>query len=395
MAADLRSRLIDLVAPIGIGDEIAPGVRLVDASTELGLRLSFALDGDRILHLEIAPIEEMRPCAAKSARLSFAYRADVDAAQIDERVALSLCEAVAARARSHEEAVLAQIACDAAEARASSDGATRVRLVEVDRLLERAGSSDERYLTISPYVGCLVGCRFCYAQEKVASVRRLEQLPDVAWGSFVDVRVNAADVLARELETAPPWPIKFCPIVSDPYHAVEARFKLTAKCLDVLAREATPRMVMLLTRARLIARDAARIAALPLGFAGMSIPTIDDDVRLHFEPRAASIAERLATLRTLRDAGARTFAVVQPILPGSIEALADALASVVSSVRIDVLHGVHGAASEFADPTYAMTASDAWQRERARELTAALQARSVAVWPGELPAPLHGLNRNR
>ena len=373
---DLRARLVELVAPTAIGGEIAAGVTLVDASTELGLALAFEVGG-RAVRVEVAPVEEGRPCVARSARLSFAYRVDGDGASLG-RIAAELCATVASRARANEDAVLARIAHDA-ETRVDDSGA-RVRLVRVDRLLERAGPIGERYLTLSPYVGCVIGCRFCYAQERVASARRFEGLPDVAWGSFVDVRVNAPDVLARELRDAPPWAIKFCPIVSDPYQAIDARHELTARCLEVLARERAPRTVLVLTRSKLVERDAARIAALPRGYAGVSIPTIDDGVRRRFEPRAASIDERLAALRRLRSAGARTFAVVQPILPGSIHALADTIADVASSARIDVLHGVHGA-TEFD----AQTASDAWQREGAEALAHALADRGVRVWPGELP----------
>jgi hypothetical protein len=61
----------------------------------------------------------------------------------------------------------------------------------------------------------------------------------------------------------------------------------------------------------------------------------------------------------------------------------------VESASIDVLHGVEGAGADFEGP-YAPAASDAWQAERAAELAAALDARGVAVWHGELPPDLRG-----
>src|ERR1051326_8509400 len=100
------------------------------------------------------------------------------------------------------------------------------------------------------------------------------------------------------------------------------------------------RPVFVLTRSRLVERDADLLASLPGSWAGASIPTFDDAVRRHFEPRAASITDRFALLRALRAAGAKTFAVVQPMLPGAVDAFADALAEAVSSVSIDVLYGV-------------------------------------------------------
>jgi hypothetical protein len=82
--------------------------------------------------------------------------------------------------------------------------------------------------------------------------------------------------------------------------------------------------------------------------------------------------------------------VAQPILPGSIEALADALAEVISSARVDVLNGVEGAEAEFSDERYAACRSDAWQMERALMLREMLSARGVGIWEGELPPELMG-----
>jgi len=143
-----------------------------------------------------------------------------------------------------------------------------------------------------------------------------------------------------------------------------------------------------LTRSRLAERDAALLASLPGAWGGASIPTFDDDVRRHFEPRAASIADRFGLLRTLRAAGVETFAVVQPVLPGPVDAFADALAEVVSSVSLDVLHGVQGAAGDFADASYADAATDDWQRERTAALATALARNGVTVWNGDLPPSL-------
>jgi DNA repair photolyase len=202
------------------------------------------------------------------------------------------------------------------------------------------------------------------------------------------VRTNAPDVLARELEALQPKPIKFCPVVSDPYQAVERRERLTRRCLDTIARASKPWPVLVLTRSTLILDDVDRLAALPIAFAGVSMPTIDDEVRRHFEPRAASIDERLEVLRVLRSAGVRTLAIVQPILAGPLEPLADALAKAVESVSIDVLHGVAGAEADFADPRYAMTREEAWQRDAALRLSELLGERGVVVWTTELPPPL-------
>ena len=48
---------------------------------------------------------------------------------------------------------------------------------------------------VNPYVGCQHGCVYCYAVFMKRFTRHSEE-----WGQFVDVRVNAPQVLARQLK---------------------------------------------------------------------------------------------------------------------------------------------------------------------------------------------------
>ena len=373
---NLRAHLFELIAPLAAGDEALPGVALVRLSTEVGLWLAFSA-GDREVLVEVAPLGPGR-FAARTARFAISYRSRSGAGHVDPQLGLRLCRVVAERVASNEERLAV------ASAGEPSRAAPRVREVRVERLLE-PGSG---FYKLSPYAGCLIGCRYCYAQTPLGAQRRLEALPEVPWGSYVDVRINAAEVLAGELATLAPRPIKFCPILSDPYQAVESRFAITRACLEVLARAGAAWPTLLLTRSTLVLRDLELLATLPGAWVGASIPTIDDTTRAHFEPRAASIPERLDVLARFRAAGVRTFAVVQPLLSGSIDALADALAASVTSVSIDVLRGEEQAASDFDDPRYRASRDEAWQRSRASELARALAERDVAVWDGELPPGL-------
>ena len=352
-------------------------------STEVGIWLSFEVRGAPV-QVEVAPLGA-GPFAAKTSRFAISYRCEGARNPIDSLVGMDLCRRVAQRVAQNEERVADLLARAARESPAEDK---RIREVRVESLLEPASHGAEQFYKLSPYVGCLIGCRYCYAQTPLRFLRRLEALPDVPWGSYVDARINAAEVLRLELDRLPPRPIKFCPILSDPYQAVEARYGLTRACLEAIrdAKEIWPTLV--LTRGKLVTRDADLFASLAQAWVGASIPTEDDEVRRHFEPRAASIPERFAALAALRSAGARTFAVVQPILPGSIEALADRLAEAVSSVSIDVLRGEEHAGTDFDDPRYAVSRTNEWQRARAVELASALASRGIPTWPGELPPEL-------
>ena len=382
---DLEAHLRRLIHPLTEGDELAPGARVVRLAVDEGLQVTVALGGERVV-LELARAEEGGRFAVKTPRMLLRYRAQ--GGEVSSQLGLSLCRALAARVTVNEAEALAELARATTDEGARDDG-LRVREVQVTRALVDAGSAGERHHTITPYVGCLVGCRFCYAQARVGESRRLAGLPEVPWGSFVDVRVNLPEVLEAELASAPARPVKFCPIVSDPYQAIEKRLSLTQRCLEVLAR-GPPRPVMVLTRAALVERDLALLASMPRALVGVSLPTADDAVRRHFEPRGAAVEERLGLLERFARAGVETFAVVQPQLPGDVEALADALARTVRSVSLGELEETYGAEAEFAAPAFAFAREAAWQRERARAVEAALRARGVAVWSGDLPPSVLG-----
>ncbi|MCU0654124.1 MAG: radical SAM protein [Polyangiaceae bacterium] len=385
---DLRDYLLALMEPLLPGQLLAPWLRFSGASTELGLRLTFLAHERHEVHVEVSPREQGQKYAAQSPRLAFAYRHG-GAERVDQQLGRLVCLAVAAHVAPREQLVLDRLAASASE---TLEGSTRIRKIHTTRLLEPAGTPDQRFYTLSPYLGCLIGCRFCYAQSRLDPQRALLRLPVVPWGSYVDARVNAPEVLAEELRTLPPRPIKFCPIVSDPYQAVERTMLLTRRCLEVIARAPAPPPTLIMTRATLMLRDLDLLRSIPEAWVGASIPTLDDDVRAHFEPRAASIPERLEMLRAFRDAGVKRVVVVQPMLPGDPEALADALAQVTSSVSLGVLRGELGAQDDFADPRYAFAREEPWQTRTALALRDALLRRGVSVWLGELPPELlpHG-----
>ena len=381
MAVDLDRYLLSLVHPLAVGDEVVPGVRLAGVSTELGLRLRLESEDQR-LFVDVGPIVRVRRWAARTDRLAFGYRTEGGRAGQDQGLGLRICEALAERARANEQGVLEALAEEVA---AECDPEQRVRRVEATRALDPAGLGSARYYTINPYVGCVIGCRFCYAQSPIGSMRVMLGLSDYAWGSFVDVRANLPELLRRELAENEPMAVKFCPIVGDAYQPAEKTELVTRGCLEAFADADDAWAPMVLTRSTLILRDLGVFARIPGAWAGVSIPTADDEVRRHFEPRAASVSERLRILQELQEVGVRTLAVVQPMMAGDPVALAEALAPRVDAVVLDVLAEEEGAVEDFDDPRYSETRAEDWQRERALLLRDLLAERGVEIWSQELP----------
>ena len=172
-------QLVDLLAPWKVGDEPVPGVRFEGATTELGVRFRFS-SGAGVIAIDVLSVEAGRRFASRSEHFVFAYRTEGGRNEVDPALGKRLCDAVAERARQHEVRVLAAL-----RAALPPDDGQKVRSVEVRALLERAGSASAPFYTLSPYVGCLVGCRFCYAQSSVGAVRSLLGLRPVPWVSPV------------------------------------------------------------------------------------------------------------------------------------------------------------------------------------------------------------------
>ena len=89
---------------------------------------------------------------------------------------------------------------------------------------------------INPYNGCQFACTYCYA----AQIARWKH-PNEEWGSYVDVKTNAPELLKKELEKLEKktdkkdFGVIFFSSVTDPYQGLEAKYKLTRQCLKVLA----------------------------------------------------------------------------------------------------------------------------------------------------------------
>ena len=185
--------------------------------------------------------------------------------------------------------------------------------------------------SLNPYTGCVHRCTFCYVR---AFELRADRPADDRYGRSIRVKVNVAEVLAREL-ARPSWHGEQIAIgaATDPYQPAEGRYRLTRACLEVLARARSP--FGLITRGPLIVRDvdvlaeASRRTDVSVMF---SVPTLDPVVWRTTEPGTAPPRQRLRALSTLVDAGIKASVGMAPILPG-LSDRPEQLAEVVKAVR--------------------------------------------------------------
>ena len=162
---------------------------------------------------------------------------------------------------------------------------------------------------INPYTGCQHGCSYCYARfmKRVTGHRE-------PWGEFVDVKINAAYLLRVEInkkKRGRVWVSGVC----DPYQPLEAKYKLTRQCLEILTQNNWP--VTIQTRSSLVLRDIDILKRAQDCEAGLSVTTADEGIRRLFEPHAPPINDRIKALDELHKAGIRTYAMIAPMLPGA------------------------------------------------------------------------------
>jgi DNA repair photolyase len=178
-----------------------------------------------------------------------------------------------------------------------------VREVPCKSLLNRW--SDGGY-SFNCYTGCGHACVYCYARF----MQRFHP-HDEPWGRFVDVKVNAAEVLARQLRRLEPGSVFTCS-ACDGWQPIERRYKLTRRCCEMLL-EAGFRLNVL-TKSDLVLRDLELFAGREASV-GVTITTPYEPQAKLWEPRASSVAARARVLREAKAAGLATSVMFGPLLP--------------------------------------------------------------------------------
>jgi DNA repair photolyase len=315
-----------LFAPL-IEGRLPSGWRLLTWDFEQGLCLTLE-HGRCTLLVELEERDDARGCHARTARFNINIRHVFDSgARLDDEER-RFVEAVIDLVRRRE-GMLPVVE------RPPTTRASAVREISVERALMPEGPG---HYYFNPYVGCMIGCPFCYVQERADFSRRLEGLPRLEWGRYVDVKVNAAEVLRREVKTHPPGIVRMSPILTDPYQPIERRYRITRQALEVFLEAGF--VPVILTRGARVVEDLDLLRRFQSAAVGFSIPTDVDSVRAAFEPGADPVEERFDALAACHEAGLRTFAVIQPMLPMNPRALVETLAPIVRVARIDRMQEV-------------------------------------------------------
>ena len=181
----------------------------------------------------------------------------------------------------------------------------RIREVSVRSTLSRSRLFD---YCVNPYAGCANACAYCYARFATRFSH-----PGEEWGSFVDVRSNAANVLRRELARARHGTV-YMSSVCDAWQSPEADYGISRECLSLLVESGLS--LFLQTKNALVERDFDLLSGRRNVRLGVTVTTVDELVARAFEPGASAPAERLRVLALAREMRLTVFAFLGPLLPG-------------------------------------------------------------------------------
>jgi DNA repair photolyase len=221
--------------------------------------------------------------------------------------------------------------------------------------------------TINPYVGCQHGCTYCYARFMKRTTGHTEP-----WGEFVDVKINAPELLRKEIDRKTPGRV-WISGVCDPYQPIEARYELTKKCLEILVQHDWP--ITIQTKSALVLRDIELLRQTNNIEVGLTVTTGDESIRRLFEPNAPPIKERVKALNELHLAGIKTFAMIAPMLPEA-EQLISMLRGKVDSILIDRMNYHY---SDWVYRKYKLEGAmaDDFFSRKSRELAAAFKKQGI------------------
>jgi len=220
-----------------------------------------------------------------------------------------------------------------------------VKEIYVKTVLNKHKKRDKWFLddySLNPYKNCEFNCHYCYIHASNYG-RNV--------GEVLAVKINAPTVLAKQLSRrARKGEYGYIALSSatEPWMYIEEKYKVTRKCLEVIAHYKFP--VHCLTKSTLILRDLDlltvidREAKLPPDLQKepgrgilitYSFSTLDEENARTFEPNAPAPRERLNTIQKLREEGFLVGIAYMPILPYITDTLEELEEMVKTAKEVD------------------------------------------------------------
>jgi DNA repair photolyase len=189
---------------------------------------------------------------------------------------------------------------------------TKYKKIACKRILSKFGVLGTRFWTtysFDPYENCEFNCVYCNKCATGYSDSPSQSIP-------VNVKLNAPNVLAGELDQLRRKGVLRMGIWSDPYQPAEGKYRITKQMLEIMREHEFPFAIG--TKSDLILRDLDLISEASRKFhcvVALSFSTLDERLGKLLEPNAPSPKRRLEVVRRLSEAGITTGIWLAPIFP--------------------------------------------------------------------------------
>ncbi len=193
-----------------------------------------------------------------------------------------------------------------------------IKEIEAKSILRKHKKIDSWFIShygLNLYRGCTHNCVYCDGRSERYYV-------DGEFGEDVSVKVNALEVLRRELDPKRkrvPFKRSFIILgggVGDSYQPIEKRYQLSRKALQLIYEYNFP--VHVLTKSTLIKRDIdilKKINDQSRVVVSYSFSSVDEKLSAIVEPGVPSPDERLETLALLKNEGIACGMFLLPVIP--------------------------------------------------------------------------------
>jgi DNA repair photolyase len=164
---------------------------------------------------------------------------------------------------------------------------------------------------INQYNGCSHGCLYCYGMttRKMTYDKWIKPQPrkDVIANLKKDIEKLGKNNLLSNVRDI------FVGSVTDSYQPLELHYKLTRQTIEILKANGLP--FTILTKGTAVLKDIDILKGYPLCRVGVTMISMNENVRKELEPGASSYADRIKVLETLKSNGISTYLSCEPMMP--------------------------------------------------------------------------------
>ncbi len=167
---------------------------------------------------------------------------------------------------------------------------------------------------VNTYRGCEHNCVYCNARY----THEYLGLPTGEFSHKIVVKDNASELLDKEFSKEK-WNKKLTvnlATVTDPYQPAEKRFEITRGVLEIFLKYHNA--LMITTKSDLVLRDLDLLTEIArTGFLNVviTLPTLNEDLRVKIEPMVPPVEKRLEAIQKLHEAGITVGVTAIPLLP--------------------------------------------------------------------------------